>query len=164
VAELTGRMMKWWVVSVTLRQWSGWTAALQAAHDLYVTNDPVNGCGGRIRTGDTRRMKPLPSRLATPRLWKMGERSAGLSRRVSISGPAGWSPRSVLGKMKTNTTASPVGGLAPAGRFHGGSFGVSGTPPGAVFITAKPLVCDILTRAWKQAAFVRSGPSLGRSA
>lgn len=39
VAELTGRM-KWWVVSVTLRRWSGRTAALQAAHDLYVTNDP----------------------------------------------------------------------------------------------------------------------------
>lgn len=67
VAELTGRMNEWWVVSVTLRQWSAWTAALQAAHDLYVTNDPMNGCGGRIRTGDTRRMKPLPSRLATPR-------------------------------------------------------------------------------------------------
>jgi hypothetical protein len=33
--------------------------------------------------------------------------------------------------MKTNTTASSVGELAPAGRFHGGSFGVSGTPPGA---------------------------------
>lgn len=40
VAELTGRMDEWWAVSVTLRQWSGWTAALQAAHDLYVTNDP----------------------------------------------------------------------------------------------------------------------------
>ena len=26
------------------------------------------GCGGRIRTGDTRRMKPLPYRLATPLL------------------------------------------------------------------------------------------------
>lgn len=40
VAELTGRMDEWWVVSVTLRRWSGRTAALQAAHDLYVTNDP----------------------------------------------------------------------------------------------------------------------------
>ena len=70
VAELTGRMNEWWVVSVTLRQWSGWTAALQAAHDLYVTNDPMNGCGGRIRTGDTRRMNPLPYRLATPRFGK----------------------------------------------------------------------------------------------
>jgi hypothetical protein len=27
-----------------------------------------NGCGGRIRTGDTRRMKPLPCHLATPLL------------------------------------------------------------------------------------------------
>lgn len=31
---------KWWVVSVTLRRWSGMTAALQAAHDLYVTTNP----------------------------------------------------------------------------------------------------------------------------
>ena len=35
----------------------------------------------------------------------------------------------VIEPMKTNTTASPVGGLTPAGTFHGGSFGVSGTPP-----------------------------------
>jgi hypothetical protein len=34
--------------------------------------------------------------------------------------------------MKTNTAASPVEGLAPAGKFHGGSFGVSGTPPVAM--------------------------------
>lgn len=26
------------------------------------------GCGGRIRTGDARRMRPLPYHLATPRL------------------------------------------------------------------------------------------------
>jgi len=32
--------MKWWVVSVTLRRWSGWTSALQAARDLYVANNP----------------------------------------------------------------------------------------------------------------------------
>lgn len=66
--------------------------------------------------------------------------------------------------MKTNTTASPLGGLAPAGEFHGGSFGVSGTPPGAVCMTARPLVYDIFTRAWKQTAFVRRVPSRGRSA
>jgi hypothetical protein len=38
VAELTGR--KWWVVSVTLRRWSGWTSALQAARDLYAATNP----------------------------------------------------------------------------------------------------------------------------
>jgi hypothetical protein len=32
--------MKWWVVSVMLRRWSGWTSALQAARDLYATNNP----------------------------------------------------------------------------------------------------------------------------
>jgi len=41
--------------------------------------------------------------------------------------------RHVHEPMKTNTTASPVVGLAPAGEFHGGSFGVSGTPPVAAF-------------------------------
>ena len=38
VAELTGQ--KWWVVSVTLRRWSGWTSALQAARDLYAATNP----------------------------------------------------------------------------------------------------------------------------
>ena len=36
-----------------------------------------NGCGGRIRTGDTRRMKPLPYHLATPLLF---ERNGATSR------------------------------------------------------------------------------------
>ena len=39
VAELTGQ--KWWVVSVTLRRWSGWTSALQAARDLYAATNPM---------------------------------------------------------------------------------------------------------------------------
>src|SRR5258706_14776102 len=39
VAELTGQI-GWWVVSVMLRRWSGWTSALQAARDLYATNNP----------------------------------------------------------------------------------------------------------------------------
>src|SRR6266511_3632474 len=39
VAELTGR--KWWILSVMLRRWSGWTSALQAARDLYATNNPT---------------------------------------------------------------------------------------------------------------------------
>ena len=43
IAELTG--LKWWVVSVTLRRWSGGTAALQAAHDLYVTTNPKRVAG-----------------------------------------------------------------------------------------------------------------------
>lgn len=116
MAELTGQ--GWWVVSVTLRRRSGWTAALQAARGLYAANNPGNGgmnrrigfattetlsttectdlefqfsqwysvfqwfekppwpinlktgCGGRDRTGDTRRMKPLPCHLATPLLWE----------------------------------------------------------------------------------------------
>ena len=38
-----------------------------------------NGCGSRIRTGDTRRMKPLPCHLATPLLLGEMERSAGLA-------------------------------------------------------------------------------------
>jgi hypothetical protein len=38
IAELTGQ--NWWVVSVTLRRWSFRTAALQAARDLYATNNP----------------------------------------------------------------------------------------------------------------------------
>ena len=38
VAELTGH--EWWVVSVTLRRWSGWTSALQAARDLYAATNP----------------------------------------------------------------------------------------------------------------------------
>ncbi len=38
VAELTGQ--GWWVVSVTLRRWSGWTSALQAARDLYAATNP----------------------------------------------------------------------------------------------------------------------------
>src|SRR5262245_27276861 len=33
-------MNEWWVVSVMLRRWSGWTSALQAARDLYATNNP----------------------------------------------------------------------------------------------------------------------------
>lgn len=97
VAELTGQ--GWWVVSVTLRRRSGWTAALQAARGLYAANNPCvvlemvdrhgfapcssackaddllndraareKSCGGRDRTGDTRRMKPLPCHLATPLL------------------------------------------------------------------------------------------------
>ena len=32
--------MKWWVVSVMLRRWSGRTSALQAARDLYAANNP----------------------------------------------------------------------------------------------------------------------------
>src|SRR5687768_15856583 len=38
IAELTGQ--GWWVVSVTLRRWSGWTSALQAARDLYAATNP----------------------------------------------------------------------------------------------------------------------------
>ena len=34
-------------------------------------------------------------------------------------------------KKRTNTAANSELEFAPAGRFHGGSFGVSGTPPGA---------------------------------
>lgn len=33
---------KWWVVSVMLRRWSGWTSALQAARDLYAATNPEN--------------------------------------------------------------------------------------------------------------------------
>ena len=33
--------MNWWVVSVTLRRWSGRTSALQTARDLYAANNPV---------------------------------------------------------------------------------------------------------------------------
>ena len=40
VAELTGHG-KWWVVSVTLRRWSDWTSALQAARDLYAATNPL---------------------------------------------------------------------------------------------------------------------------
>jgi hypothetical protein len=43
--------------------------------------------------------------------------------------------------MKTNTTASPVGGLTPAGTFHGGSFGVSGTLPVAYDM---PSLCFVI--------------------
>lgn len=95
VAELTGRM-KWWVVSVTLRRWSGgrllyrqltiftWLttrgvvdrpgfapgSSACKADDLLTDRAAhwKSGCGGRIRTGDARRMRPLPYRLATPRL------------------------------------------------------------------------------------------------
>ena len=42
-------MMKWWVVSVMLRRWSGWTSALQAARDLYATNNPENGLLAHLR-------------------------------------------------------------------------------------------------------------------
>ena len=38
MAELTGH--EWWVVPVTLRRWSGWTSALQAARDLYAATNP----------------------------------------------------------------------------------------------------------------------------
>jgi hypothetical protein len=34
-------------------------------------------------------------------------------------------------KKEQNTAANLELAFAPAGRFHGGSFGVSGTPPGA---------------------------------
>jgi len=39
--------------------------------------DPVNGCGGRNRTGDARRMRPLPYHLATPLLWEKLARRPG---------------------------------------------------------------------------------------
>ena len=35
-----GWLLKWWVVPVSRRRWPGRAAALQAAHDLYVTNNP----------------------------------------------------------------------------------------------------------------------------
>ena len=51
VAELTGH--EWWVVSVTLRRWSGRTSALQAARDLYAATNPkmVAGRGVAPRCG-----------------------------------------------------------------------------------------------------------------
>ena len=54
-------------------------------------------------------------------------------------------------KVAADETPPPIGtnenkhhcqfgeGLTPAGRFHGGSFGVSGTPPGANDGFAKPV-------------------------
>ena len=36
-----------------------------------------------------------------------------------------------LRQKRTNTAANSELEFAPAGEFHGGSFGVSGTPPGA---------------------------------
>ena len=49
------------------------------------------GCGGRIRTGDTRRMRPLPYRLATPRLFLEMDESENKHRCQSGDGlaPAG---------------------------------------------------------------------------
>jgi hypothetical protein len=47
VAELTGQ--KWWVVSVTLRRWSVWTSALQAARDLYAATNPMLVAGHGMR-------------------------------------------------------------------------------------------------------------------
>jgi len=66
-----------------------------------------------------------------------------LSAMPGVNGLGGCKPPPRYEPMKTNTTASPVGGLTPAGTFHGGSFGVSGTPPVAYHMNAKPLVCDI---------------------
>ncbi len=54
-----------------------------------------NGCGGRIRTGDTRRMKPLPYHLATPLLvGKTGTASRCCPGPARIWRPrcAGWRP------------------------------------------------------------------------
>jgi len=31
---------RWWVVSVMLRRWSGWTSVLQTARDLYAATNP----------------------------------------------------------------------------------------------------------------------------
>ena len=47
VAELTGH--EWWVVSVTLRRWSDWTSALQAARDLYAATNPKVLAGRGMR-------------------------------------------------------------------------------------------------------------------
>ena len=63
---------------------------------VFLARDVEMGCGGRIRTGDTRRMKPLPYHLATP----------------------------LLGKNENKHRCQSGDGLAPAGEFHGGSFGV----------------------------------------
>ncbi len=101
-----------------------------------------NGCGGRIRTGDTRRMKPLPYHLATPllmgKLARVGAPERGwsplrsLSRRVSgkMVRPAGLAPAfpdwksgilllddDRIVKMKTNTAASPVMDSHPQENF-----------------------------------------------
>ena len=40
-------------------------------------------------------------------------------------------PRAAITTKRTNTAANSELEFAPAGEFHGGSFGVSGTPPGA---------------------------------
>ena len=48
-----------------------------------------SGCGGRIRTGDTRRMKPLPYHLATPLL----KRKIGTASRCCPGSAGFWRPR-----------------------------------------------------------------------
>jgi hypothetical protein len=42
------------------------SSRLQRDANLSQLHSHESGCGGRIRTGDTRRMKPLPYHLATP--------------------------------------------------------------------------------------------------
>jgi len=44
---------------------------------------------------------------------------------------AGCDTRAAYDKKRTNTAANSELEFAPAGEFHGGSFGVSGTPPDA---------------------------------
>lgn len=139
------------------------------------------GCGGRIRTGDTRRMKPLPYHLATPLLfWKNWHGVPVLPRirkglesslrkltpavcHIKMERPAGLAPafpdwksevllldddRFVKNENKHHCQTDD--GLAPAGKFLGGSFGVSGTPPVTrtivYIVLPKPLVC-IFSRA-----------------
>ncbi len=59
---------KWWVVSAMLRRWFCGTSALQAARDLYATNNPEWVAGAGIEPARSRLMRPVPSHLAPPRL------------------------------------------------------------------------------------------------
>jgi hypothetical protein len=71
------------------------------------------GCGGRIRTGDTRRMKPLPYHLATPLFIrkKLARRPGAAPDRQGFGGPAAQADaRRVVNFEKM---VRPVG-LAPA--------------------------------------------------
>jgi hypothetical protein len=64
----------------------------------------------RVRTGDTRRMRPLPYHLATPRLGKCMARRPGAAPEMRGFGDlaARWHTSCCYESIKTNTTASPV--------------------------------------------------------
>jgi hypothetical protein len=75
-------------------------------------------------------MKPLPYHLATPLFMGKLVRSAGLAPAFPE-----WKSGILLldddriVKNENKHRCQSGDGLAPAGRFLGGSFGVSGTPP-----------------------------------